>query len=213
MARPGKGLFDGIQGKFANAIGSTWKGTPVLRSKPLRKKNRKTSELQKAVQAKFKLASDFVGAIRDLINVSFQSRPGEIKENIAVSRIITKAIGGVYPDLIIDYSAIEVSKGSCKEAMNPVAVSTEPGMIRFSWMDNTMLGKSTPNDKAIMVAYCPDEGDALYTIGRATREDEEGTLNVRLFSGKQVHTWIAFLSAKDKSASDSRYTGMLTVAV
>ncbi len=56
-----KGYLGGFSGKVGTAVGSTWKGLNVLRSRPPRKRKGQPSDLQLQSQAKFGLITNFLG--------------------------------------------------------------------------------------------------------------------------------------------------------
>jgi hypothetical protein len=62
-----------------------------------------------------------------------------------------------------------------------------------------------------LVAYCKNYNLTIYSIGSATRSAKAGVLDVSNFTGFTVETWIAFLSEDGLMASNSIYTGELTV--
>src|SRR5688572_17879065 len=135
MARPGKGILGGFSGKVGTVVGGSWKGIPYMRSLPNRKKNGKLTPGQEQQQEKFKLASRFIRELSQLVSHSFQAVAGQTSRNAALSSVITQAIGGVYPNLVIDYSVVQVAKGILKKASNTAAVSTVAGKLAFSWTD------------------------------------------------------------------------------
>ena len=66
-------------------------------------------------------------------------------------------------------------------------------------------------DKAILVVYCEALNKSVYIIGEARRRDEEATLEVTLFHGYEVQTWLSFISADKRNLADSTYTGALFI--
>ena len=63
----------------------------------------------------------------------------------------------------------------------------------------------------ILVAYAPDMQQAVFGLYNGFRKDKKASLNVTALKGHTVETWIGFLSADEKDASDSVYTGRLMV--
>ena len=84
--------------------------------------------------------------------------------------------------------------------------------MSFSWVDNSGVGKANPADSTILVAYCKELNQTLFTVGGATRSAGTATLSVPLFSGKEVQTWLAFMGYTGKEIATSIYTGAVTVA-
>jgi hypothetical protein len=61
------------------------------------------------------------------------------------------------------------------------------------------------------VAYCPELEICIFTLSGGQRTSGGGILETSFFSGKLVHTWLAFTNAAGKKSSDSLYTGAVTV--
>lgn len=211
MARHGKGILGEFSGKVGTVVGSSWKGISYMRSLPAKRKNKKGTETQLIQQAKFGLSIRLVKSLGSLLSVSYQEAPGKTVKNVALSQILAQAIGGVYPDLFIDYSQVQVAKGSLKKADNPSVEVPALGVLRFNWSDAATLGNANATDKAILAVYCPETGDTIYSADAFTRSQGTGTLDVSFFSGKQVHTWISFRSADGMKSADSTYTGTILV--
>lgn len=211
MARHAQGILGVFSGKVGTVIGGSWKGIPYMRGRSLRKKGKKSTEAQAQQQAKFKLALEFIRAMNFLLDTSYEQSAGKTNKNLALKQLLEQSIGGVYPDLFIDYGTVYVAKGSLKKADNPQVAAGEPGKLNFSWSDTSGLGNATSEDKAILVAYCPQMGDFMFNVNAAARSQGSDILDVRFFSGKEVHTWISFRSANGKQAADSVYTGSLMV--
>ncbi len=67
-----KGFMGGFRGKLGTAVGSTWKGKSVIRSKPPSKRTAPPSEAQLEVQAKFTLMTNFLRPLSDLFDQTFR---------------------------------------------------------------------------------------------------------------------------------------------
>ncbi len=211
MARHEKGILGGFSGKLGTVVGGNWNGVSYMRSLPVRKKNRTITEAQQNQQVKFAMGIRFIKSLSPLLAISYQATSGKTNKNVALSQLMAQAVGGVYPNVFIDYSKVVVAKGSLKKADNPSVAAPAAGTLRFNWSDNTVLGNATATDKAILVAYCPDKEDCLFTVDGGNRSQGIGMLDVSFFSGKEVHTWISFRSADGKLAADSIYIGSVLV--
>lgn len=211
MAIPGRGILDNFSGKLGTVIGGSWKGIPYMRSLPRYKRNRTFSEAQLAQHAKFELATRFMRSFTSLFNASFKQVNSKTARNAVLKNLLTNAIGGIPPNLYIDYSKVEVAQGSLNVADNPLASSPSAGRIRFNWTDSSGLGNAKAEDKAILVVYSPDKNLAIYTVNGATRNTQQDELDVSYFSGLQVFTWIAFRTADGKLTSNSLPLGLVQV--
>jgi hypothetical protein len=211
MGTISKGILGGVNGTVGTVIGGRWRGIDYLRSKSNSRRTRST-DAQDLQRAKFKLATGFLQMIRPLLHLSFKDYSSQMTgPNQALSYTLKNAIVGELPDLQIDYSLILVSKGSLPNIFEPVAVSSAPGTINFTWEDNSNIGSAKPRDKAILLAYCEEKKRPVYTMAGGERSSEKGILNVPSFSGKAAHTWIAFMNESGKEISPSIYTGLVNV--
>lgn len=212
MATMNNGILGGFSGKLGTVIGGTWRGVSYMRSLPTVKKNRKATDAQSDQQVRFRLAMQLVRKMAPLQLQSFENTSNKLtKRNFALQQILAQAIGGLYPDFFIDLSKVQVAKGSLIKADNPTVNPLALGTLTFSWKDTTGLGNSSADDKAILVTFCPEIGEFMFNTNAANRSDSNGILDARFFSGKEVHTWIAFRSADGKRCADSTYLGIVMV--
>lgn len=117
------------------------------------------------------------------------------------------AITGSYPHTAISYPLVVISKGPLPAAENASAAVTQDGNITFTWTDNSGTGTAKAGDKVILVAYFPDVKQAVFNLHAATRGDWQATLDTKAMHGHAAETWIGFLSADEKDAANSVYTG------
>ncbi len=212
MARH-NGILNSISGKVGTVIGSSWNGIPCIRSLPTPKSNPSFSEAQLAQKVRFALGMRFLKAMGELVEISYQSGYGKTKKNAALSRILTQAVGGVYPDLYIDYPALEIARGDLKKASAPAVAFTEDQQLRFTWTDNTGMGNAAATDQAILVAYCPETNDLIWTANGGMRTAGEGLLDARMLMkatggrGYGLYTWISFRDKKGERVADGEWVG------
>jgi uncharacterized protein DUF6266 len=212
MARYDKGAC-GQSGKVGPVVGTFDKGICYLRSNPRKTKNRDVSAKIEIPRAKFKLASNFVNAIASLLAIAFpDSKTKAASRSNALSNVLQQAVTGDYPDLRIDYSKVLMASGCLSPTVNPTATSTEPAIIKFTWKDSTGYGNAKATDKPILIAYCETLNACGFTVSDELRSAETASLPAQLFSGREAHTWISFLSENGKDVAVSSYTGALAVA-
>jgi hypothetical protein len=212
MATYNKGILGEFSGKVGPVVGGNWNGVPYIRSLPTIKKNRQFSEEQDIQRVKFSVAANFLKALKPLLMTTFKDGNKMTGHNSALSYTLKNAVVGVYPDISIDYALALVARGTLPNAITPAAVAADPAKIRFSWTDNTGIGSAKPTDKVILVAYHAASNTPVYTMGAALRSDGVAQLDLPGMSGKEVETWVAFISEKGKDVSSSVYTGRITVA-
>lgn len=206
-----KGILGGFSGKVGNVIGGTWKGIDYMRSKANRGKFTPT-EAQHAQQLKFKLLMDFLQPMTGLLRLTFSDFAVKMTGiNNALSYNIKHSVIGSYPAFQIDYTVALVSRGDLPNALGPTVTMGIGGILSFAWTDNSGVGKADPLDQAVLVAYCPEMRQAIYTTTGGARSLLTGDLDVSPFTGKEVHTYIAFVSESGRT-SVSYYTGSFTVS-
>lgn len=211
MGTYNKGMLGAVSGKVGPVVASRWRGIDYLRSMPTKNRKAITDLRVLAQRAKFQLVSKFLNAFAGLISIAYNNTGNQTAYNRALANLLDTAITGEYPDVKLDFTKVQLSKGSVADPVIDSVASTVAGKIDFTWRNDSGLGLAKASDKALLAAYCPDLGRAVYHMHGALRTAEEGSLNVSLFSGKQVHTWIAFMTDNNK-VSNSVYAGMLTVA-
>ena len=205
------GILGGFEGKVGTVVGGRWKGIDYMRHKG-RKSNKPPTQAQLEQQARFAMVGSFTSKIGKLLEVSFKDTPSLTGVNVAFSDIYKKAITGVYPSFALDYSKILISKGVLQNAALPVATPAGAGAVKFDWVDNTSDSLANADDKAIIVVYCPELQQAIYTKAGVNRSAATQTLSVANFTGKIVETWFSFVSADGKEYVSSIFTGEITVS-
>jgi Family of unknown function (DUF6266) len=209
-----QGLLGAFSGKVGPVVGSTWKNRNVLRARSRKVRAKEsTSPLLIAQRARFSLTAKFLRSMSDLFTATLPEFTSSMTaRNSATAMIIKEAVTGEYPNLELKYEAIKIARGSVGRVFSATAVSSVAGKLKFTWQDNTGIGTaSLANDRAVLVAYCPEMEICIFSLTGGQRADAEGVLDVSFFSGKNVHTWIAFTNATNKKSSDSLYTGAVTV--
>jgi hypothetical protein len=62
------------------------------------------------------------------------------------------------------------------------------------------------------VAYFPELQHAMYSLSAGSRSDGEAILHIGAMKGFAAETWMGFLSADEKDARNSVYTGEIESA-
>jgi hypothetical protein len=211
MATFEKGILGGFSGKVGTVIGGNWKGIDYMRSKA-NKRSFIPSQKQLEQQMKFALMMRFLQPMSALLGISFSDFAiQKTGINSAFAYNFSNAITGIFPDYAIDYSKALVSRGLLPNVLGPSVISGAGSILTWSWTDNTSAdAKAT--DQAILVAYCPEMKQAIYTTNGGNRSDLTADLNLLTFAGKAVETFIGFISADGRSVAVSIFTGEVTVS-
>ena len=209
MGKIPDGILGMLIGKLGPVSGYRRNGQNLVRVSGQSRKIKNTP-MRRNQREKIKVCNDFTHAFSGtgFLGKSFPSY-GDTGTgyNRATSAIMNLAITGTYPDTVISYPRVLISKGPLPCAENAeVAVDTEGNML-FAWNDNTGMGTAKANDKVILVAYFPELKQAITSIGSATRNAGQALLETSMRTDYAAETWIGFLSNDEKSAADSVYTG------
>ncbi len=206
----------GILGAFTGTIGPVTgymrNGRNILRTSRSSVRNQRTP-LQLSQREKILICNQFTKAFKGsgFFNTGFpaygQTNTGF---NRVTSALMSRAVTGVYPNMQLNYQQVLVSKGRLPGAES-VKATVKNGTIHFSFADNSTDGIAATDDTVILVAYCPELQQAVFTQYGGFRRDKKAVLNVAVLKGYAVETWIGFLSADEKDASDSVWTGRMVV--
>jgi hypothetical protein len=198
-------------GKVGNMVFGKWKGKRTVRMKGKRS-SKQLTEQQQVQREKFRMASKFVNSMTNVLKITYANYARQMSgNNAAFANVINDKITGVYPQLEIDYPNVMVALGTLNGAGLPAtAVATGNGILTYNWNDTSGTGNAKATDLAILIAYSDDLGATDYVFGPATRSAASGTMNASRLLGKEVHTWLSFIS-QDKSTANSVYTGKVTV--
>ena len=208
-------IQDGILGAFTGRVGPVTgfkrNGINIMRT-ARSGKDKKITPGRAAQREKMKVCNAFT---KPFCGTGFFSRtfPADGTSATGYSRatsaIMNLAVSGTYPEIVISYPDVLISRGQLPGAESASATLGEDENITFTWENNSGKGTAKGKDKVILVAYFPQMRQVLFTIGAATRADKLATLETKSMKGAAAETWIGFLSNDEKIASDSVYCGSL----
>lgn len=165
-----------------------------MKSRP-NKRSGTPSQSQLEQQAKFSTMIRFIQPFLGYVNLGFKNFSDKMSGfNSAMGYNLKSAISGTYPGYEVNYQSVLVARVDLPNASNPQAVSTLAGQVEYTWSDNTGVGKAKFTDKAMLLVYCPELKQAIYTTGSANRNLSADTLDVTEFIGKSVETYLSFIS-------------------
>jgi hypothetical protein len=207
MATHQHGILGGFSGKLGTVIGSCWKRLEVMKARPRKRKDNPTPE-QLDARVKLALMGAFIKRFSGVLRKTFRGE-NMSGSNIALAYNIENAITGSYPSYSINYPNVRLAQGDLFLVAGGNAVAGSAGEIVFNWQNNVNTLYAPATDTAVVICYCPEFDRSIYAFTSATRSDMTTTLNAGSFSGKVVHTWMAFISKTD--VSESVYCGSVTV--
>jgi hypothetical protein len=204
-----QGVNGPFSGKVGTAVGYMWKDVPVIRARP-RRRRKPFSEKELNQQARFALMNEFLAPVKDLLNISFAHLAYRMTGfNKGFSYNVKAAILGIRPDLSIDYPTVLLSRGDLTKAESTAVLFSEPGLLQFTWTDNSGKGKASGTDKVFVAVYNAETGYWQNKLDLATRADSKCELKFlsEHYTRKPLHVYLGFMAADGKDASDSVYLG------
>lgn len=210
MAILTQGILGPVIGKTGPVVSYIRFGQNITRSKSSSKKNRIETPDRKKQRDKIKVCNEFTRAFSGtgFFNKGFPAYDHKGSGyNRATSAIMNKAIVS-NPEAVLSYPRVLISQGPVPSVEYASALVNAECNIQFNWTDNSGMGTAKKNDTAILVAYFPQSKQAVYKFSDSTRKDLTGVLEIGLQKGT-AETWIGFLSADEKNAADSIYTGSI----
>jgi len=212
MARNSNGIFGNFIGTIGPVTGFTRNGKNIVRTSTSSVKDQRTP-LQLAQRQKINICTRFVKVFSGtgFLNKSFPAYGHTgTGYNRATSTLMSRALTGIYPNIQLNYQQVLISRGRLPGAQDAKA-TIKKGVIQFSFVDNSTDGIAAADDNVVLVAYVPDLQQAIFTLYSGFRKDRKASLNVSAFKGHAVETWIGFLSADEKDASDSVWAGRVVM--
>ena len=210
MAILTQGILGPVTGRTGPVVSYIRFGKNITRSLSNSKKNKIETPARKMQRQKIKVCNEFTKAFTGtgFFNKSFPAYGSAGSGyNRATSATMNLAIVS-HPETAIAWPKVLISKGPVASVDVASASINEAGNIVFTWTDNTGTGTAKGNDKAILVAYFPESKEAVYQFSDATRNAGWAILEMNSKKGV-METWLGFLSADEKNAANSVYTGKL----
>lgn len=206
-----------FRGKLGNIIGTSWKGIPVMRTRPeKRKRPRRAKGNEKQNQSKFAMAHYWLQPLLKFVREGFKNYSFRAEGfNAAKSYLLKNAFEGVKPDIYINPALVRLSAGGLPLPSGiTTAIAAEQlengrASIEFSWDTTNISGGANHFDQVMVAAYNVAEKEAFIMVHVGFRHDGSYILEVE--KGHTYHLYLAF-TAKDRSRqSDSVYLGEITV--
>src|SRR5579863_6414685 len=209
-----KGINGPFSGKVGTAVGYMWNDVAVIRSRP-RKRRKPFSDKELNQQARFALMNQFLIPVKNLLNISFAHLAYRMSGfHKGFSYNVKAAILGIRPGLSVDYPRVLLSRGDMARPESATVLALSPNTLQFNWIDQSGTGNARETDQLFIAVYSSEKKRWFYRLNVVTRNAGSFTLELKKvlldpspFEGKPLQTYIGFLAADGKDASDSVYTG------
>lgn len=206
-----QGIFGGLSGKVGNLTGSSWKGTPVVKSRPqsvaypaTTGQVSQTTKMSAIVAFCKLILSGWIKPLWDRAAVGMSGYNAFVKANIAEF-----ADGEIN-----DYSALVMSKGTMQA---PVLMSLAPNAgadsLGFRWQGQGLSGLELNTD----IAFCLyiNETSGAVKVGSGSLRSDGGyslMLDEDLAEGDVIHQYLAFKRSNGTVISNNAYQRLVVLA-
>ncbi|MFD2555055.1 DUF6266 family protein [Sphingobacterium tabacisoli] len=213
MARFLKGITGAYTGKVGNVVGSSWRGIDYIRSLP-KKSSKPASEDQIIQRTRFRMATNFLKSIKDILKIGFSDskQRGRLGYNVAFQHFIGNAIQGTYPALTVDYSVVRIASGSLAPLMGLTMEESAPQQLTINWESQVNRFNAFADDEVVVLLYNVDENFFSVYEG-LTRAD--ATLEITLpasYVSKTIVGWSFNIHRDGVATSSSQYLGEIEVS-
>lgn len=205
MARLSQGILGGISGKIGNLVGSSWKGIPVIKTKPLSVANPRTSgqiaQRTKMSNVVFFAQSILASVIKPLWD-RFSSQASGY--NDFVSRNIA-LFADSFPS---PWNSLVISKGKMT-AVTPASVESgsAANKIDVIWPTTLPDSLSLATDLAYVVVIVPDQDLIGVSSGLTPRSVGVSSIEFAeaITAGATMYAYLAFKRVDGTVVTDTGY--------
>jgi len=205
MARLPQGILGGVLGKVGNVVGSSWKGIPILKSRPLSVANPRTTK-QVAQRTKMSSVVEFAKAILASVIKPLNDRFAQQASgyNDFVSRNI-HLFENAEPSPAENLS-ISVGK-MAKVTPEITTADKNTKTVEVGWATTLPDAFAAATDLAYVVLQNATTGEIVPSGGLNTRADSSTivTLAENLEADDILHAWLAFRRVDGTVVSNTGY--------
>jgi len=200
-----QGILGGVSGKIAGVVGSSWKGIPVIKAKPLSVANPRTAG-QVAQRGAFSQVVAFATLILATVIKPLWDRFA-IRQS-GYNAFVSTNIDNFDVDGIVDYSALIISKGKmASTAIGAITSADSDATVQISWVDDSGEGYKLATDEAYGVVI-NETGDTVGSVA-AGAVRTAGTVSVELTANAStadtLHAYLAFRRSDGTVVSNTSY--------
>jgi len=210
MGKINQGILGGFSGKVGTVVGGNWKGINYMRV--LTKPTNPNSEKQVNQRTKFSLVMSFLKPLTPFLRVGYKLFTAkQTAFNAAMSQVLTNAVVGEAPNSVIDFTSVQVSRGTLTPAQG-AAASYDSGEISITWIDNSGATMANATDRALVVVYNDTKTDAVYEVAGVTRPTALQAIPLPAeWIGDSVSVYLGFITEDGKNVANSVYVGAVEI--
>lgn len=206
MARQGNNIFEPFTGKVGSIVGTTWRGTAVLRSAP-QKSDKKPSAAQLLQRLKFRMLMEFLHPIKPFLAARFGKMEGSKSPfDLALSYHLKEALKIEDETPQINYVKVCISKGHLRGVEGATAKVHSENLLQVQWRDNSAQSFASPDDMLTIALFVPSIASFYFFENIALRQDKTTELTLPDNAiGVEMHAWATFVSFTGFQAATSSY--------
>jgi hypothetical protein len=205
MSKLTSGILGPLKGKIGGVVGSTWKGIPVLKTKPASVANPRTS-----AQVTQRNAFSAVVAIARIILVSIIKPLNDrfAQGQSGFNQFVSRNIGNWDGETLSTPENIEIARGVLQplDTFNAGEGATADE-IGVSWVDNTGDGDALATDELYIAVYNVTKGTIEGFSNVATRDEESVTVSFdgTVEAADVIHVYGALKRADNTKVSSTMH--------
>ena len=204
MAILKNGIEGAFSGKIGTAVGTTWRGLNIIRSRP--KPPTHFSERQLANQMKMKVAQDFLRRMVAPIRIGFRDDSiVPTAYNTGLANLKKYALTGEYPDIRVDFPAVKIAHGILEMPDN-IQMEADGSQLMISWSDSAE-GNARHDDQLLIVLWNDTDKASQYSLQAYRSAGQFSWQPAFAFEG--AHVWAAFVRQDRSMQSESVYLGQV----
>lgn len=172
------------------------------------KKSVKESAVQFSNRTKFSLANSILNLIRPLIKTSFvkYNKGRKSGYNTAVGLFLSNAVRGDYPNLEVNFSAMEVSKGSLP-GLNKWKFHVNHNEVSLIWKNEINKTNAYRDDSVQLLLFNISKKSFILVIDVAKRANEKINHTIPESEKGDYVAWTFVENRNNTNSSNSHFLG------
>lgn len=198
-------LFEISRGKLGNLVFYEVGGTGRIRTRAGHFRDKKSPK-QLAQRQKLQVSIAFLKPFSKLLRITYAAEAvGRSAMQAAVSFNMRDALAGEYPDIFMEKSKVQLSRGPLPLPLRATAATEAEGLL-IEWENGDEAAGSRTTDTLVVMTFSSETGQADYRFTETCRRDGRYVWKPALPDG-MIDVWIAFRNREQTEFSDSLWTG------
>lgn len=177
-------------------------------------KSTNQSEAQRSFRSKFGLANSILHLIRPVIKTSFvkYNKGRRSGYNTAVGLFLSNAVRGIYPNIEVNFSAMEVSKGSLP-GLDQWEFSINDQEISLTWNKGINKTHAYGDDSVLLLLFNISKKSFTIVNDLAKRADEIINYTIPPSENGDYVAWAYVANRNETNSSNSHFLGRFRMGI